>query len=283
MSANDHSPGFHDDTLSEAQQRVQAELRAMTPPVARDEFRAELRERFVQGSLEETGVDTPVPRVVARPRARRLLRWTVPLATAAALVLMFSSVNRGSAWEVMRVSAGTEVIMLDGKGFSCDDLDPIEAALHPGCKILVPEGGQMEVISEGNLLLQLNGGVAVTLPTPPSRWFRRALESEFSGEGTLRVATGDQFAGTRYRIHSQGVDLEITGTAFAVIQTADETCICVLDGEVVATMSDGSTRSIAAGRRLTINRVTGSFEEGEMHSGERDELSDLQLRADHIS
>ncbi len=285
MSSQDPIRNDPDSALSPAQLRVQALLRSTEAPAAREDFRIRLRQRFSSGDFEvgedlrSSGAARPSP----APRSRWKLRYGVPLAAAAAVVLMFSLWNPGTTWEVMSVAANTAHVNLDGEEFSCDDLSLIQAALHPGCKIEVPEGGQIEILDQGKLVLQLNGSVAVTLPSLPFRWFGSTLESVFTGRGTLRVATAEQFAGTRYRLRSAGVDLEVTGTTFAVIQTEDETCICVLDGEVVATLPDGSKRSVSGGRRLTIRRASGQIEEGEMHPEERSQLRELRMRTDHIS
>lgn len=272
MSANENPGHFGPEGLSEEQRRVQAELRASfvkPSPPPREDFRAHLRERFVSGDFAP-----------ASSKTRFVWRWMTPLAAAAVLLLMLSIFPRSSAnWELVEVGPGTASVRLDGRSYPCDDLDPIQAALHPGCRVQVPAAGSLEVRDAGQLVLQLNGQLEMTLPSQRPLWMGTTYESELRGDGRLRVTTGEKFRGRRYRIRAGDVDLTVTGTTFTVIQSAAETCICVLEGEVAATLDDGSVHDIAAGRRLTLDRRAGSFEVGPMRPDERGALQGLRQRA----
>lgn len=281
MSADDRHRADREESLGADERRVQTQLRTVATPEARAEFRSRLRAQFVRGQFE-AAEKRVVPRATPRPRRprRRWLAWSLPLAAAVAWLLVLPSLDAGASWQVMR--AGTPTVTLDGKVYPCDDLSPLQAALHPGCRITLTTDGRFEVQDPGRLTLQLNGAVEFTLPTVSRRSLGRTLESEIAGEGTLRVATGPQFAGQRYRIRGEGVDLTVTGTTFTVIRSQDETCICVLDGQVVATLADGSVRTIDGGGRLTIQRSSGSVEEGPMRADEHDELRRLRGRVGEL-
>ena len=67
------------------------------------------------------------------------------------------------------------------------------------------------------------------------------------------------------------------GTVFAVTRGPDKTCICVLEGRVVATLPDGTRHEIEAGRRLTL--IGDQLETGAMIATEAHELEDLRGRA----
>ena len=194
---------------------------------------------------------------------------------AATVLIAVGIANRGSGWTV--VGAGGAYVLVDGKPVPCDDLSPLQAALRPGCELVVPDGARVEVVSDV-LALQADGGTDMTLPATPGRWFFRDVSSRVRGEGTLRVATGDGFAGASYRIDTGPTELLVTGTAFSVMSSEDYVCVCVLEGGIAATLPDGSRRTIPSGGRLTVSRDGEGIDVGVMHEHEREALENLKRR-----
>lgn len=259
-----------------AEQRLAADaVRALPTPEASSDFRATLRGQFVTGAFEaESEAEARTVRRALRPRPRKKA-WAVPLALAASLAILVGVLNRGSEWSI--VSTGGDHVLVDGRAMPCDDLSPLQAALRPGCRIEVPDGGQLEVVADA-LALQINGGMDVTLPSAPGKWFFRDVASQVGGDGTLRVATGDDFHGATYRLQTGPAELVVTGTAFSVMSNPDYVCICVLEGGIAASLPDGTIREIPSGGRLTVQRGDGSFDEGAMHDVERSALAQLKTR-----
>lgn len=282
MSARDDHDILPEEHLPADQREAQRAVRALGVPPLDDSFRARLREKFVRGEFSDAEGVRSETTVVPFRRGRGLTRYAVPLSLAAVLVLMFGWLNQGSSWEVVRFGDATSHVLVDGQRMPCDDLDPIQAALHPGCRVELPEGGQMEIVSDGNLLLQLNDRVEMTLPAPPGRWLGRRVESEITGEGTLRVATGRAFEGARYRLRTGETVLAITGTTFALDHDAEVTCLCVLEGEVAVILPDGERRSVGAGGRITLHEASGRVDTGDIEPEEIEKLGRLRSRADRL-
>lgn len=284
-SMHDHD---HDDRpLTPDQRAARDAVRALGVPGASDIFRARMRDAFVHGQIAEgergSEAVSSGPAPVARVRSSRARRrsFVVPLAMAALLLLAVGLANRGGGWEITGVGLNATVI-INGKEVPCEDLSPIEAALRADCHIAVPEGGRMELLNARNFLLELGGGVELTLPHTPGRWFARDVRSQVGGRGTLRVATAPGFSGATYRLQTSSTELTVTGTAFTVIHDEDSVCLCVLEGEVTATLPDGTNATIGAGRRVFVSPESGMIDHGPMLDEEREALVALRMRADAL-
>lgn len=230
--------------LDAAQQMAQAAVRSMAEPVADAEFRARQRAAFVRGDF----VSRPSPRRAPAP-SRRRWRIGVPVAVAAVLALFFLATNPAPGLELTAVQ-GTQQIVVDGVEMSCADLSPIQAALHPGCRLELPEGARLELASESQLLMEVEGSAELVLPSMPGRWFGRNVESDVVGNAVLRVATGDAFEGSTYRLRGEMVELEVGHSALEMRQNDDGLTLDVLDGEVVAHLDNGEVRTVVAGHRF---------------------------------
>lgn len=268
-----------DGGVPTAEQRRAADaVRELPTPDASPDFRAALRAQFVAGEFGQAGEDAAParrPRRAASPRPGRAWAWVAPLAVAASLAVLVVTMNRTPHWTIS--NAGGAHVMVDGVAMPCDDLDPLQAALRPGCRIQVPDGAQLEVVADA-LALQINGGMDVTLPATPGRWFARDIVSQVGGRGTLRIATSEAFEGARYRIETGPTELLVTGTAFSVMSTPDVVCVCVLEGGIAATLPDGTSHDIPSGGRFTVQREGGAYQVGSMHDSERGALEQLKQR-----
>jgi ferric-dicitrate binding protein FerR (iron transport regulator) len=252
--------------LSAEQKAAASAVADLGAPPAREDFQVRLRAAFVAGSLGAATVPTGV---------RGRLSWLAPLAAAAVLLAMLTL--RGQAplqWDVVNVDAPH--VIVDGRTV---ELDELGAALSEGRTVKVPDGSRVELRAPGLLFLQLNGGVEVELP----RRRGEVLFSAVGGAGTLRVATGPRFEGSRYRLQANAAQLEITGTMFAVINGHGDTCICVLEGKVRACAPDEDVMEpIAAGGRMTFHDFGRDVGSGTMLPGEREELSRIRERYDEL-
>lgn len=298
---HDERPGVPDPDrapLTVEQEVARAAVRGLGVPAAPAEFRARMRAAFVSGdfgtaSATDDAVVATQAQVEPRVRSRSsplhirhragARSWSLAIAVAAAAVILLGIglANRGGGWTITAVGANPTVI-IDGEEVSCADLSPIEAALHAGCQIVVPENGRMELLNARNFLVELGGGVEFTLPRAPGRWFGRDVHSDVDGTGTVRVATASGFEGATYRLRTSSTELTVTGTAFTVIHGEDSVCLCVLEGEVSATLPDGSVASIGAGRRVFVSSGDGMIDHGPMLEAEREALLALRARADQL-
>lgn len=249
-------------------------VRGLARPEADPAFRAMLRDAFVTGSIEaDAHRELHSPRV---PAPRRRWRRLIPMAVAAAVVLVvLGPTLRDPALNITAVH-GTRQILLNGELVDCADLSPIQAALQPGCDIRVPRGATVEVASAGQLVMALEG-VEFSFPTPPHRWFGGRMDSKVAGDGTLRMATAPGFEGSSYRLRLGDADLVVRNGVFTVSRDGAEIGISVLDGELEAVLPDGSTRRVGPGSGAMIRG--GEFLPMQFDDAEAERLQALRDRA----
>ena len=267
----------HDMDFSPEEIRAREAVRSLSQPVADATFRDRLRESFATGAIDTR----PAPRETVRRNAPApTTRWRrfVPyaaLAAAAVVLLMVGPFMRDPALNITAVQ-GANQIVLNGELVSCDDLSPLQAALHPGCRVEVPAGATVQVAAAGQLVMDLEG-VAFTFPRPAHRWFGGELKSTIEGDGVVRMATGPGFEGSSYRLRFEGADLVARETVFTVRREGEEIGINVLEGELEARLPDGSTRMVGPGSGAMIKG--GEFRLMEFDPAEGDRLRALRDRA----
>ena len=253
--------------------RARDAVRALSRPEAGAGFRASLRESFVTGAIDAAPRET-VRR--ASPAPLPMWRKLAPIAVGvAALILLIVPYVRTPGLNLMGVR-GANQIVLNGEVVACGDLNPIRAALLPGCRIQGPEGAVVELAREGELVMDVEG-VEFTFPGPPLPLVGRKLESKIEGDGTLRMATAPGFAGQSYRINVGGADLVIRDSVFTVSRTGDEIGINVLEGELEAVMPDGHSEML--GPRSGAMIRSGQFMKMEFDPDEAELLQSLRARA----
>lgn len=258
--------------------RAQNAVRELGDVVADPEYRARLRTAFVEGRIGADATRRPRPTAVRaragspRPRWRRL----VPIAAVAALlVLMFAPYLRGTALTVVSVH-GARQIVFNGKVVSCADLTPIQASLHPGCRIEVPADALVEVAGAGEVLMDLQG-IEFTFPARPHPLFGGGRDPQIKGDGMVRLATAPGFAGQEFRLRLGDTDLKTHGSVFMVTRNNGEIGINVLEGEIEASLPDGSTRVL--GPRSGGMIRDGAFVPMDFDAGEAEVLETLRERA----
>jgi ferric-dicitrate binding protein FerR (iron transport regulator) len=268
----------HDMDFSPEEIRARAAVRSLSQPVADPTFRDRLRESFATGAIDTR----PAPReTVRRSAPAPITRWRrfVPLAAAAAaaavVFLVAGPVLRDPGLNITAVH-GANQIVLNGKLVSCDDLSPLQAALHPGCRVKIPAGAMVEVVGEGQLVMDLEG-VEFTFPQPAYRWSGGELKSVIEGDGVVRMATGPGFKGSTYRLRLGDAELLVRDTVFTMTRNGGEIGINVLEGELEARLPDGTFKMVGPGSGTMIKG--GSFHPMDFDAAEGDRLRALRERA----
>ncbi|HET7498002.1 MAG TPA: hypothetical protein VFM00_06855 [Candidatus Eisenbacteria bacterium] len=234
-------------------ERARAALRAAPPLRADPAFRERLKQEFVSGAIEVTGSrvrrlrangESGPSRLAGAPRLKRgefpgghrrgvpTLAWVVAsLAAAAALVVVFGSLNRGPTWWVT-AARGDGTVRVDGQTVALDDRDAMRRLLVPGAEIELTGNAELDICSNGVLAVQLAPGTRMTLPPPPGRWLGRRTEL-YARSGELRVTTGKNFPGAQLAVMSPTAAVEIKGTTVAIIIEDTGTCVCVYEGSAM--------------------------------------------------
>jgi len=228
-----------------AEARARDAVRALPPPAADAAFRARLKADFVAGSI------APPVRAATIVPLRSAFTWRrafVPLAAAAAAVLVIAGVlNRGAPWHLMAV-AGDGVAVVDGVPVPLGHADELARRLVPGARVRVPETATVELASMGTLAIQLTPGTDLTVPAVPGRWWARRVAAEIRS-GEIRVTSGRRFKGARLAIETPAASVELSGTTLAVICDPEGTCVCVLEGHARVGPRGGAMMSVPGGMR----------------------------------
>jgi hypothetical protein len=196
---------------------------------ARPEFKAELRERFVSGRLEE-GISAP-PALRPVPAARPLLRIAAAAALAAAAILVVALfVPRRHHWRATDFTAGGTGSFA-GVPLSEIGLSSIGARLS--------EGGVLET-GDGRLDLSLGRDDLMVAVKPGSRLHVARLPEPGSGEpieidieaGEIYISTCVEYEGNPIVVLTADSRVDVTGTKLGVLVFAEGTCVCVAEGTV---------------------------------------------------
>ena len=224
-----------DDRLSEEEDRARRALLDAPPPRADAAFRERLRESFVSGAIEVSGTREARDRArrktspIRLPRRSRAPVWiAASLAAAAALTIVVGTLNQGQKWMVTGVR-GEGMVAVDGETVPLSDRTALNRLIVPGAEVKLPEGVEIDLVSDGVMALQLSRRTDLTIPPPPTRWINRRSEIHVR-YGDIRVTTGRRFHGTRLNVVTPEAAVEVVGTTLAVIVQTNGTCCCVLEG-----------------------------------------------------
>ena len=263
------------DHLNPDVRKACAAVRSLRMRGASPAFRERLQREFMTGSIS-SGIDRSRMRQV--PGVSRFpMRWTRPLAWAAAAVLIAVTViglNRGPAWQVKDTS-GSGIVVVGNLPISLNHSEQLAAALQPGARVRVPPGATLEVMAPGQMAIVLMAGTDVEMPATPGRWFGRGVSANLTA-GQLRVTTGPRFSGARFAIHTPEADVAVTGTTLAVICEPHGTCICVLEGRVDVGARGGEMSVVEEGRRRFVFNDGRGPEVDEMRPMEREKLGEFR-------
>lgn len=216
-------------------------LQQLERPAARPEFRAALRERFLDVGEERPGTATPAARAGAPP-PRRLLLLAGTLAAAAAIVLtMLLTKSRAPLWRVHPSSTASTVVV-DGIALRGDDAASLVAALETA-RELEARGGTLRVCVRDEAWIEITDGTRLS----QMKFAAAGPYQVRTDTGSLAVATLPAFAGRGMRVVTQDVDVQVTGTTFAVDVDAEGSCVCILEGTVRCQPAGETLRPVAAG------------------------------------
>ena len=172
-------------------------------------------------------------------RQRRALRWSVPIALAAAIVLAVALVTRGP--EVRTAPIATVAVVDSDTGVLANGLSPGDA-VYPGDEIATGDFGAALAANNG-LSLRLDVGTSITLESAEElilrtgRIYADTGEAMYS-ESSITVRTG------------VGTAMDI-GTRFAVAFLDGEMSVAVREGKVDVSGDRGSYTA-EAGDMLTL-------------------------------
>ena len=257
-------------TLGHDDARARDAVRSLPRPQADPGYRKRLREAFVAGRI------APSAGPAARGRRGPPAQWLVAPIAAAALLLAVSVLNRGPGWQVTAVT-GDGIAVVDGRPVPLGHVEDLARRIHPGAVLELPAGGGIEISAPGLIAIELTPGTAGRLPTPPGRWFGRAVAAEFR-RGQVRITTGPAFAGARLTLRTPEAAVEVAGTTLAVICEPAGTCVCVLEGRVRVGRAGGGLAPVDAGRRRYVFRDGRAADEDVMRPVEAVELVRLRER-----
>ena len=229
------------DNLTPGAKSARKALEELGAVPAEPNYRARVREGFVGRTLAGS----------RRSISSTSRSWRVAsLAAIAAAIIAIAGIvwmNRGESWRVVS-STGPGPVVVDGQPISPTDSTTLSGAIHPGVRILVPEGTQLDLSAAGTLLIQVTAGTEATLPRPPGRWWRRYASGHIWA-GELRITTGPRFHGARLSVGSPDARVDVSGTTIAVIKNPFGTCLCVFEGTARIAPAGRSPEPLGAGFR----------------------------------
>ena len=275
-----------EDRLSEEEAGARRALLDSPPPRADTAFRARLQDDFVSGAIEVSGTrearsrarrkTLPIRGLTPRSRARVWIAASV--AAAAALTIVIGTLNQGQKWMVTGVR-GDGIVLVDGESAPASDRTALNRLIVPGAEVKLPDGVEIDLVSNGAMALQLSRRTNLTIPPPPTRWINRHTEIHVR-YGDIRMTTGPRFHGTRLNVVTPEAAVEVVGTTLAVIVQTNGTCVCVLEGtaQVGRVGTDGPTdmQPVHGGRLRFIWKEDRPPSSDHMRDMERIKLAELR-------
>jgi hypothetical protein len=252
-------------------QRIRDSLRSLTGPPSDPEFRARLRQEFVDGTLgggEAGGA-------VAARRIGPAGFGLIGLAIAASLLVLYFVMPAGPRWDVVGGAGEGTITVGDRTVPAARAAELLPPSLPPGTRIRVEGDAMLDLATPGVISIQMAGGSSLEVPGRTRRWLGGTFAGSVTG-GEVRFVTGPDFAGQRLELAAPAARVLVTGTTFAVITDDDSTCVCVLEGEVTMDGVDGTRAVVVGGTRRSVFRETGKVLEEPILPMERMKLQMLR-------
>lgn len=229
-------------------------LRARLPnPVANQEFREELRQRFIAyGSVASR--EAQIARQLEPRKRGRLFQLGVLAAAAAAIVFVMFYLPDEGQWRV-RDPESLGGVLVDGQSLDAGDVGLLAAALRRGTQLVTgPRDLDLQLSLGVRMRVLANSSVEfASLPDAGSR-----QELGFALErGEVFLETEADFPGHPIRIATEDVDVMVTGTALGVMVDDLGTCTCVEHGEVAVSLARRGAEpveAVSSGRLLYVMR-----------------------------
>ena len=246
------------------EKRLHRWIESLPDEPADPEFRRRLQAQFLERSASRTH------------RIRNGVLAVV--AIAAALLIMLWWFDRGPDWEVVVPEGGVAEDIrfeLDDDSWTAAELIASGSPPATGALLTTHDDSELQLQAGEQMLWVITPGAQLVLPEAAGRWFGRVVHTEVLA-GELRVTTLADFPGTRLVIANDITRIELTGSTIAVIQAADSTCLCVLEGAVTMLDRDAADPVIVpSGQRRLVHR-DGRVEVAPLESGERMKLEMLR-------
>lgn len=215
-----------------------------TPP-AREEFRLELRERFLAGA-QSPSLESPSVRRRAWPSPRAFGRLGLLAAAALLLIVPFLPSARAAGWHVVD-SQGVDTFTIDGEPVASDEPALLNERLsRPDCML---ESGSRAVrfARDRELLLQVEPETRVRLsPFFALRGDGLLVNLE---AGAVAVSLSSGFA-ERIVVETPHGRVEVRGRAVGVELLGGGLCICCLEGEAELVTADDQRHQVMSGTSL---------------------------------
>lgn len=235
---NEHPEAFGPD------EPMDDEIRNLPDVPADPEFRARLRETFVQGAVREA------PKPAAHPIHR--WRWIAMPLAACLLIVAVVIMNRGPKITIASTSWDGKVVV-NGDSIPVVERARLANALTPGSRITVPGDAGLDISMDDVMVYEIAGGTQMTIPGSPGRWFGRSVAcSVYVGE--MRIMTGKAFAGSELRAYTPDGIVEITGTMVSIQCDENGTCVCVLEGVAHVGTGESDMEPVKPGFRKVMPR-----------------------------
>lgn len=231
MSSRSDRPGALGDRGG-TDPELERALGELPLPAARPEFRARLREQFLEVATAEPAAPA-VPVAIGRADRTRLLPFFLPALIAAAVMLVVWSVltrETPRRWTVLE-GAAEGLVVIDGVQVESTNRTRLSDLLATAGEIETKDA-PLRIQLERDLVIDLGPRSKLTKMTFPAAgyWSVRA-ES-----GSARICTGPTFSADKHlRVFTADMELGVTGTIFAVDVEPKGTCVCCLQGRIDAT------------------------------------------------
>jgi hypothetical protein len=225
------------------EERTREAIRSLPLVSADPQFRARLKSQFVSGTIDARPAGAKVrPRIGWRALVPRIL---IPVAAAVILIIAVI-LNLGPPMRLADVT-GEGTVRVEGTTYDASDRESIARAVHPGARVELSEGVDIDVMYPETVVFELASATG-TLPRGPARWFGRTGEGRLE-MGEIRVLTGPDFHGARLDIETPEGKIEVTGSLVSVARDTSGTCVCVRRGTARVGVDAADMQWIAAGKR----------------------------------
>lgn len=210
--------------------RIQEAVRGLPEPRPNEEYRASVREAFLNGTIDSGRPVAAARPPVHRPHWTRWISWAlVPAAAAAVFLLVFFS--QGPTWTVHRVQGQGEIVV-NGEPVPLDGSDGLAGVVGPGRQLQLGPDADLEIRCGDLALIEVTPASRVTVPNRPGRWIGRTMRGDVAS-GEIRVMSGPAFAGHNLHLFTPEGRIDLTGTIVSIFRNEELTCVCVLEGEAM--------------------------------------------------
>ena len=160
--------------------------------------------------------------------------------------------NRGPDWRVSSVNGDGRVVV-GGTSFAPGERDRIAAALRRGGTVRIEGAVTLDLVAPGVVAVAIGPRTRATLPAAPGRWWGREMRASVAA-GDVYFSTGRAFRGAKLTVGTPELEAVAVGTSFAVLCHPGGSCVCVMQGRVSVSPSEGGEATVVPeGMRRTVD------------------------------